>query len=304
LGALARASIARSLQGKATPLTTLQAIILGLVQGLTEFAPVSSSGHLILLPWLFNWSIVNDPALNKTFDVALHVGTLVGAVTYFRHDVWRYLKAWVASIRTRSMSTIDQRIAWALVIGTIPGALLGAAFEDTITEKLGQPWLIATMLAVFGVVLWYVDKQWPSNRGFDSIGPRTGLFLGTAQALALQPGVSRSGVTMTGARLLGIDREDAARFSFLLALPIIAGAGLSKSVGLAHDGFQGYGTQFLWGFVSSAISGFVVIWGLLKYLRTHSFAVFMWYRLAVAALIFILIATGAREATIHATGLH
>ena len=276
----------------------MQAIILGLVQGLTEFAPVSSSGHLILVPWLFNWSIVQDPALNKTFDVALHVGTLVGAVTYFRHDIWKYLKAWVASIRTRSMGTADQKLAWALVIGTIPGAIIGGRFEDTITEKLGQPWLIATMLAIFGVVLWYVDKTSRSDRDLDSIGPRTGLFLGSAQALALQPGVSRSGITMTAARLLGIDREDAARFSFLLALPIIAGAGLSKGAGLAHDGFGGYGVQFFWGFVASAISGFVVIWGLLKYLRSHSFAVFMWYRIAVAVLVFVLIATGARSATI------
>ena len=154
------------------------------------------------------------------------------------------------------------------------------------------------MLAIFGVVLWYVDKTSRSDRDLDSIGPRTGLFLGSAQALALQPGVSRSGITMTAARLLGIDREDAARFSFLLALPIIAGAGLSKGAGLAHDGFGGYGVQFFWGFVASAISGFVVIWGLLKYLRSHSFAVFMWYRIAVAVLVFVLIATGARSATI------
>lgn len=250
------------------------------------------------MPWLFNWTIVNNEALNKTFDVALHVGTLVGALAYFRADVWKYLKAWIASLKARSISTNDQRLAWALVIGTIPGAVIGGLFEDTITKKLGQPWLIATMLAIFGVVLWYVDKTWKSDRDIDSIGPRTGLFLGTAQALALQPGVSRSGITMTAARLLGLDREGAARFSFLLAMPIIAGAGLSKGVGLIHDGFGGFGTQFLWGFVASAISGFIVIWGLLKYLRSHSFKVFMWYRLAVAALILVLIVTGVRSATI------
>jgi undecaprenyl-diphosphatase len=250
------------------------------------------------VPWLLNWSIVQDPALNKTFDVALHVGTLVGALVYFRHDVWTYLKAWIASIRQRAVTTTDQRLAWALVIGTIPGAVIGGLFEDTITEKLGQPWLIATMLAVFGVVLWYVDKVMRSDRAYDTIGPRTGLLLGSAQALALQPGVSRSGITMTAARLLGIDRESAARFSFLLALPIIAGAGLSKGAALLNDGFHGYGSQFLWGFVASAISGFVVIWGLLRYLRSHSFAVFMWYRIGVAALVLLLIATGTRSATI------
>ena len=128
-------------------MTVLQAIILGLTQGATEFAPVSSSGHLILVPWLFNWSIVNDPALNKTFDVALHVGTLVGAIVYFRNDLWRYLKAWFHSIRTRAMSTPDERLAWALVIGTIPGAIAGALLESTIEDKLGQPWLMAITLS-------------------------------------------------------------------------------------------------------------------------------------------------------------
>jgi undecaprenyl-diphosphatase len=278
--------------------TVLQAIVLGLTQGATEFAPVSSSGHLILVPWLFNWSIVNDVALNKTFDVALHVGTLVGAVAYFRRDIWHYLVVWIHSIRRRSIGTIDERLAWALVIGTIPGAIAGAAFEDTIEEHLGQPWLIATMLAVFGVILWWVDAGSRSDRGLDTIGVRTGLGLGVAQAAALQPGVSRSGITMTAARWIGIDRETAARFSFLLAIPIIAGAGILKGADLIHTGFQGYASEFLWGFVSSALSGFVVIWALLGYLRRHTFKVFMVYRLAVAVLVFVLIVTGARSATI------
>jgi undecaprenyl-diphosphatase len=278
--------------------TVLQAIVLGLTQGATEFAPVSSSGHLILVPWLFNWSIVNDVALNKTFDVALHVGTLVGAVAYFRRDIWHYLVVWIHSIRRRSIGTIDERLAWALVIGTIPGAIAGAAFEDTIEEHLGQPWLIATMLAVFGVILWWVDARSRSDRGLDTIGVRTGLGLGVAQAAALQPGVSRSGITMTAARWIGIDRETAARFSFLLAIPIIAGAGIFKGADLIHTGFQGYASEFLWGFVSSALSGFVVIWALLGYLRRHTFKVFMVYRLAVAVLVFVLIVTGARSATI------
>ena len=279
-------------------MTILQAIVLGITQGTTEFAPVSSSGHLILVPWLFDWSIVNDVALNKTFDVALHVGTLVGAVAYFRRDLWRYLGAWIDSIRHRSIQTQDQRLAWALVIGTIPGAVAGAVFEDTIQGHLGEPWLIAVMLAVFGVVLWLVDARSRSDRGIDSIGVKTGLGLGVAQAVALQPGVSRSGITMTAARWIGIDREAAARFSFLLAIPIIAGAGLFKGVDLIQTGFQGYASEFFWGFVSSAISGFVVIWGLLGYLRRHTFKAFMYYRLAVAALVFVMIATGARSATI------
>lgn len=279
-------------------MTILQAIVLGITQGATEFAPVSSSGHLILVPWLFNWSIVNDVALNKTFDVALHVGTLVGAVAYFRKDLWRYLGAWIVTIRHRAIETQDQRLAWALVVGTIPGAVAGAAFEDTIQEHLGEPWLIAVMLTVFGVVLWQIDARSRSDRSMDSIGVKTGFGLGVAQAVALQPGVSRSGITMTAARWIGMDRESAARFSFLLAIPIIAGAGVFKGLDLVQTGFQGYASEFFWGFVSSAISGFVVIWGLLGYLRRHTFKAFLYYRLAVAALVFVMIASGARSATI------
>jgi undecaprenyl-diphosphatase len=275
----------------------LQAIVLGLTQGVTEFAPISSSGHLILVPWLFDWSILDDPNLNKTFDVALHVGTLVGALAYFRREVWRYLVALVQSVRARSITTTDQRLAWALVIGTIPGAVAGAVFEDLIQEHLGQPWLIAVMLALFGVVLYLVDLRAPQDRNVDDLTVRRGGVLGLAQALALQPGVSRSGVTMTAGRLMGLDRESAARFSFLLAMPIIAGAGLYKGLDLVQTGFQGYASEFFWGFVSSALSGFLVIWGLLSYLRSHDFRIFMIYRLAVAALVLGVIALGIRPAS-------
>jgi len=279
-------------------MTILQAIILGLVQGITEFAPISSSGHLILVPWMFGWQIVDDPALNKTFDVALHMGTFVGAVIYFRRDLWLYIKAFFASIGARAIRTPDERLAWALVIGTIPGIIAGVALESVIEDKLGQPWLIAVMLAVFGVILYVVDKLARQDRDLDSVGMRTGLFVGIAQALALQPGVSRSGVTITASRLIGLNREAAARFSFLLALPIIAGAGAAKGLDMAQHGVQGYGAQFLAGFLAAAVSGFLVIWFLLRYLRTHDFLIFMLYRLAVAGLVFLLIATGTRSATI------
>jgi undecaprenyl-diphosphatase len=275
-----------------------QAIVLGLVQGATEYAPVSSSGHLILVPWLFEWPILQNAELNKTFDVALHMGTLLGALVYFRADVARYLAAWGRSIGRRRVETTDERLAWALVIGTIPGAVAGAAFEGVIEDQLGDPWLIAAMLAVFGVVLWQVDALSQSRRAMDTIGPRTGFGLGVAQAIALQPGVSRSGVTMTAARAIGLEREAAARFSFLLSLPIIAGAGVAESFDLARIGFQGYQAEFFWGFVASGVSGFVVIWGLLRYLRRHSFFAFMAYRLALAGLVLIVIATGVRPATV------
>ena len=279
-------------------MSILQAIVLGLVQGATEFAPVSSSGHLILVPWMFGWGAIGDPDLQKSFDVALHMGTLLGALIYFRNDVARYLRAWFRSIVARRMTTPDERIAWALVIGTIPGAIVGALFEDLIQEELGAPWLIAVMLVSFGIPLVVVDRLARSDRAFDSIGPKDGLLLGTAQALALQPGVSRSGVTMTAARAMGLDRESAARFSFLLSLPIIAGAGAYKAVDLAQSGFQGYSAEFVAWMAASALSGFVVIWGLLRYLRRHDFTVFLAYRVAVAAVVVILIVANVRDATL------
>jgi undecaprenyl-diphosphatase len=275
----------------------LQAILLGLVQGATEFAPVSSSGHLIIVPWIFGWTLLGDSDLNKSFDVALHLGTLLGAVVYFRADVARYFGAWFGSVARRRIETPDERIAWALALGTVPGVIVGAVLESVIEEELGAPWLIAVMLAAFGVLLVVVDRRARQVRGFDSIAPRDGLLLGTAQALALQPGVSRSGVTITAARGLGLDREAAARFSFLLSLPIIAAAGAYEALDVVRTGIEGQVGLFVAGILASAVSGFVVIWGLLRYLRRHDFTAFLWYRLAAAALVLILIVTGVRDAT-------
>jgi len=272
--------------------------VLGITQGVTEFAPVSSSGHLILVPWLFNWPILNNPSVNKTFDVALHLGTLIGALVYFRKDVARYLVAWTTSIRSRSISSVDERIAWAFVIGTIPGAIAGAAFESVIEDKLGAPWLIAVMLAVFGVVLYVVDRRAPAGKSVEDLSVLGGLGLGIAQAVALQPGVSRSGVTITAGRLYGLDRASAARISFLLSLPIIAGAGLFKGVDLVRNGFPpGMVAPFLWGTIAAAVSGFLVIAFLLSFLRRKDFLAFLVYRLAAAALVLGIIATGVRSAT-------
>jgi len=275
--------------------------VLGIVQGLTEFAPVSSSGHLILVPWLFHWPILTNETLNKTFDVALHMGTFVGAVAYFWRDIVKYLKAWGHSIRSRSVEGVDERMAWFLVIGTIPGALAGALFEDTIDKKLGQPYLIAIMLVVFGVILYVVDRRAKQTRGFEDLRFGDAIFIGLAQAIALQPGVSRSGVTITAARGVGVKREVAARFSFLLSLPIIGGAGVFKGTKLltgAEHIPPGFGPAFAWGIVASAVSGFLVIWGLLAYLRRRDFAPFVLYRLAAAGVVLGIIAAGVRSATI------
>ncbi|MGH2528253.1 MAG: undecaprenyl-diphosphate phosphatase [Actinomycetota bacterium] len=272
--------------------------MLGITQGITEFAPVSSSSHLIIVPWLFGWTILENPDLNKTFDVALHVGTLAGALAYFRNDVARYLTAWARTIRRRSIITVDERLAWALVVGTIPGAIAGAAFEGVIQDRLGQPWLIAVMLVMFGVVLVGVDAAAPVRREMTDLSVRDGLVLGVAQAVALQPGVSRSGVTITAARAMGLDRESSARFSFLLALPVIAGAGVFKGIDVFRTGLpSGMAGPFAWGMVSSAVSGFVVIWFLLAYLRRHSFVTFLVYRIVLAVLVFGVILADVRPAS-------
>ena len=266
---------------------------------MTEFAPISSSGHLILVPWMFDWPILSDPDLNKTFDVALHVGTLVGALVYFRRDVARYVGEWFRSISVRAIDSTDRRIAWALVVGTIPAVIVGATLEGFIQDELGAPWLIAVMLVVFGIVLYVVDRIAPSRRRLDDLGVGNGLTLGVAQALALQPGVSRSGVTMTAARLMSFDRETAARFSFLLSMPVIAGAAVYKSGDLVSGGIpEDMVGPFFAGIAASAVSGFLVIAFLLRYLRRHDFAIFLWFRIAVAVLVFVLIASGVRPATI------
>jgi undecaprenyl-diphosphatase len=276
-----------------------QAVVLGIVQGLTEFAPVSSSGHLILVPWLFHWSILNDPALNKTFDVALHMGTFFGAVAYFWGDIRKYVSGFFRSIRKRSVDGPDERLAWLILWGTIPGALVGAGLESVIEEHLGAPWLIAVMLIAFGVVLYLVDRLAPHRRAIDDIRLTDALIVGVAQAVALQPGVSRSGVTITAARGRGLDREAAARFSFLLALPIIGGAGLLKTLDLWKDGLPaGMAAPFAWGFVASALSGFLVIWLVLAYVRKRDFVPFVIYRIAAGLFVLGLIASGVRAATV------
>jgi undecaprenyl-diphosphatase len=273
--------------------------VLGITQGVTEFAPISSSGHLILVPWLFDWPILGDPDLNKTFDVALHMGTLVGALVYFRHDVVRYTAAWFRSIRGRRIRGTDERLAWALVIGTIPGVILGATLENVIQDRLGQPWLIALMLASFGVVLYVVDRIASTRRHLDDLSIGNGWWLGVAQAVALQPGISRSGVTITAGRAMGFDRPTAARFSFLLSLPIIAGAGVYKGLDVVREGIPpAMGWPFVAGVVASAVSGFLVIAFLLSYLRRRDFALFLWYRLAAAAICLAVVAAGTRPASV------
>jgi undecaprenyl-diphosphatase len=276
-----------------------QALVLGTVQGATELLPISSSGHLILVPWLFEWEYLEThEEFNQTFDVALHVGTLVAVVAYFATDVVRLLRAWWGSVRRRRIETADERIAWFVAIATVPAAVIGALGENLIADHLGEPWQIAIFLAVFGVLLWVADRT-PPRRAMSDLGPRTAITVGLAQSLALMPGVSRSGITITAARFLGLDRDSAARFSFLLLIPIVFGASVWKGVTdvLLGDLPPGSAGPFVVGMIAAAASGLVAIWGLLGYVRRHNYSVFVVYRLVVAAFVLLLIATGVRPPT-------
>jgi undecaprenyl-diphosphatase len=280
-------------------LSNWQALVLGLVQGATELLPISSSGHLILVPWLGEWTYLSEnEEFNQTFDVALHFGTLIAVVAYFWRDVVELTRAWLRSIRRRRAETPQERIAWVVAVATVPAALVGFFGEDVIADRLGEPWQIAILIAVFAIVLWIADRR-PTTRGLEDLGPRTAIMVGLAQSLALMPGVSRSGVTISAARFLGLDRDAAARLSFLLLIPIVLGAALFKGTTdvLLGELPPGSAGPFVVGMVAAAVSGLAAIWGLLAYVRRHDYTVFVLYRLAVAAIVFTLIATGVREAS-------
>ncbi len=274
-----------------------QALVLGIVQGATELLPISSSGHLILVPWLAGWTYLEEhPDFNKTFDVALHLGTLVAVILYFWGDVVRLVRAWLRSIGRRSIKNEDERVAWYVAVATVPAAIAGAAGEDFIEKKLGDPWQIALLLAVFAVVLWLADRV-PARRTIDQIGWKGALAIGLAQCLALMPGVSRSGITITAGRFLRLDRDRAARLSFLLLIPIVFGASVLKGVkDIALGGGlpPGSAGPFIVGMLAAAVVGLVAIWALLGYVRRHTYSLFVLYRLAIAAAILVVIAAGWR----------
>lgn len=284
-------------QAAASGIPVLHAIVLGITQGLSEFLPISSSGHLILVPWLFGWKELLGTAnadLNKTFDVALHVGTLLASVLYFRKDLLRFAAAALTSVRDRSVTTTDQRLAWLLFLSALPGAVVGATLESVIQEHLGQIWLVAVMLIVFGLVLLVADRL-PGTRKEDAFGPREALTMGLAQAAALSPGVSRSGITITAGRFLGFERNAAARLSFLMSIPITGGAALFKGADLAANGLPpGTAGAFFWGIVASAITGLAAVWLVLTLVRTRSFLPFVAYRVAAGLAVLALLASPLR----------
>jgi undecaprenyl-diphosphatase len=279
-------------------MSNLEALLLGVVQGLTEFLPISSSGHLIVVPWLQDYTFLLDhPEFNKTFDVALHAGTLIAAIAFFRREVVQLLRGFFQALRQRSIETADQRLSVAIAVGTIPAVIAGGLFSDFIDNHLGEPWMIAIQLILFGTLLGYADRM-PQRRSLEGTRLKDGWYIGLAQVLALAPGTSRSGITITAARWLGLDRDAAARFSFLLLIPIVAGATVFKGISAVKDGLpDGVAGPMVVGTIAAAVSGYFAISFLLRLVRTSSYRPFVIYRYIAGVVILLIIATGLRPAT-------
>jgi undecaprenyl-diphosphatase len=265
-----------------------QALVMGIVQGLTEFLPISSSGHLILVPWLFGWTDSFIESL--AFSVVLHGGTLAALLVYFREDWRRLIPAGLATLRDRSFGgDPDRRLAWLLVASTVPAAIAALLFNDVIEATVRQAGLVALMLVIGAAILWIADKWGPRTHTIDRLTFRGAIGIGAAQALALVPGVSRSGISMSAALFAGLDRADAARYSFLMATPITAMAVAYEALKLLRGEVGGAEpVTLIVGVVASFVSGILAISFLLRYLRTRSFNIFVAYRLVLAAVIFIV----------------
>jgi undecaprenyl-diphosphatase len=264
----------------------VQAVVLGLVQGLTEFLPVSSSGHLIVVPALLGW---HDPFIDSlAFSVMLHIATLLALLVYFRADWLRLIPAGLAAIRERSLGDDrDRRLAWLLAVATIPAVIVGVALNDAIETVFREPRLVAVTLVLGAAILFIADRVGSHNKSVQSITFPVAAGIGAAQALALVPGVSRSGISISAGLFAGLDRESAARFAFLMATPITAGAGLwelRKIVG-GEAGVDLPLVPLVAGMIAALVSGLLAIAVLLRYLRTHGLGVFVVYRLALAALV-------------------
>jgi undecaprenyl-diphosphatase len=267
-------------------MTVFQAMVLGLIQGLSELLPISSSAHLALTPWLLNWP---DPGL--AFDVALHVGTLAAVIWYFRHEWPPLIRASFAVVRNRRVTTEHDARVVGIVLGTIPAAVAGLFLKDSAETLFRDPALIATTLIMMGALLWAVDRYMRADRDLSRMRWREALMIGVAQMFALVPGVSRSGATITGARLLRFDRRSAAVFSFLLSMPITAAAAIVKVPDAIAEG--GISAALIVGVVSAAASSWVAITVLLRFVSRHSYGVFAIYRVVLGALVFVLIALRA-----------
>jgi undecaprenyl-diphosphatase len=268
--------------------TTLQALVMGIVQGLTEFLPVSSSGHLILVPSLLGWT---DPFIDSlAFSVMLHMGTLVALLVYFWRDWVALIPAGLAAIRDRSLrSDPERRLAWLIVVTVIPAAIVGALLNDVIESNVREPGLVAILLVVGAAIMWLADRWGQRTRQMESLTFPAAFGIGAAQAIALLPGISRSGISISAGLFAGLSREAAARFSFLMAAPVIAGAGLFEGRRLVtgEAGVSVEAAPLVVGFVAALAAGLVAIWTLLRYVRTNSLALFIAYRVVLAIVVVV-----------------
>jgi undecaprenyl-diphosphatase len=270
----------------------LEAIVLGIVQGLTEFLPISSTGHLRIVPAFAGWS---DPG--AAFTAIIQLGTTVAVLIYFRTDLWRVARAWLRSLRgsAAERASVDARMGWYLIVATIPIGILGFAFQDQIETGARNLWLIGTTLIVFGLVLGYADRRGRHERTIEQLSVRDGVAIGLAQSLALIPGVSRSGATMSAGLLLGLQRPAAAKFGFLLAIPAVVASGLFELKDVV-SGDEHVDAPVGYAMVATLVAfvvGYAAIAWFLRYLAHHSVRVFVIYRVGLGALVLGLVAAGA-----------
>lgn len=270
----------------------LKAVVLGLIQGLTEFLPISSSAHLRIFPELFGWG---DPG--AAFTAVIQIGTELAVLIYFRHDIWRILKTWSLSlVKPEYRGQLDARMGWYVIVGSLPIVVLGILLKDVIERDFRSLWIVGTTLILLGIVLGVADRVSADNRTIKQIGMRHALLMGLAQAAALVPGVSRSGATISMGRFLGLEREAATRFAFLLAIPAVIGAGIFelKEIPHGHNDF-GWGPTIVATIVSFVVGYAAIAW-LLRYVSKNSYLPFVLYRIGLGALVLGLLAAGVLTA--------
>lgn len=266
----------------------LKAVFLGLLQGLTEFLPISSSAHLRIFPELFGWG---DPG--AAFTAVIQIGTELAVLIYFRKDIWRIGSAWVRSLfQPEYRGHLDARMGWYIIVGSLPIVILGITFKDVIEQDFRNLWIIGTTLIVFGLVLGVADRLGSNTKGLKQLGLRDAILMGMAQACALIPGVSRSGATISMGRALGYERQTTTRYAFLLAIPAVIGAGLFelREIPNGHNDF-GWGPTLV-ATVVSFVVGYAAIAWLLRYVSTGSYAPFVLYRVLLGGMTLALVATG------------
>ena len=274
------------------PMSWFEAIVLGLVQGLTEFLPISSSAHILIVSRLFGWG---DPG--AAFTAVSQIGTETAVLVYFRHDIARITSTWFRSLSDRSLrSSIDARMGWYVIVGTIPIAVLGLTFASVIETSARNLWLVASVLIVFGVVLGLADRLGKKVKELDSLNVRDGVLFGLGQALALIPGVSRSGATISTGLALGYSRYAATRYAFLLAIPAVLASGLYEATKIGDDPNVQWGQTILATSIALIVGYLVIAW-LIRWVTTRSYLPFVIYRVVLGSVLLVLLATGTIAAT-------